>query len=306
MIRSLSWLSICAALTMAAGCGDDGGGDDTDGGMTGGDAAATVMCPPDAPDRESMMGACCYREPNTGARAEAPEFRLTNVALQSPASLNSGVVHGLLRNALNRELFNWIFRIEISGTNATITTGYGQRNDDSTFSFVMGGAPAPGDPNRWDPVTAPGTIGGETVMTEPLDGSITLPIFEEDGTTLSTELPLRSLELNMATMSEERSCIGIRRPGGYQTDQGMLTAYIMVEDAKVTDVAALTTTLCNFVASVPSGGDCDTTPQSEWNIQPDSVCDDTGCSMGGCNPAADCNAWQVTSEFAAHAVEITN
>ncbi len=303
MIRRLSWLAIAAGLALTGGCGDDGGG------TTPTDSGTSTPCPRTSPDREGMMGACCYRVRNEGARLDAPEMRLAELKVTAPTSLSNTLVRSLLKSALDDERFNWIFRSAVTGGDIAIETGYGERNADATFSFASGTAPSPGDANRWNPVTLTGTIADEVVMTGALDGAMTVPVFDDDGVTLTAEFPLRGLALTSVTLTEDRSCIGSRNSVQYTTDSGLLEAYITVEEAKTVPIvvgSTLDTTLCMFVAGRSSEeGTCDDTPQADWPVPPDSMCDTSGCSMGGCD-ASDCNAWHLTSEFAAHGVEITD
>lgn len=306
MIRKLSWLVVCGALA-GAGCGDDDGGtpDSGGGGADGGDG---VSCPSGAPMREQMMGECCYRIANDGERANAPEFRLAALDLQSPESVSGLLIAGLLRSGLDEETFNWIMKLEITDSTVAVTTGYGQRNPaDNSFSFAMGSAPGPEPADRWDPITVPGTISGDVVTTEPVMEPFTVPVFDPDGMMVTTEFPLHQLELTMATLSAERSCVGARQGNVYTTDSGSLQAFITVEDAKVTPVMAgpIDTSLCMLLINMQSDpGTCDDIPRAEWPVPPDSLCDASGCTTGGCDPASDCNAWLVTSGFAAQAVEI--
>jgi len=311
MIRTFSWLLTAALLGgLALGCGDDDGMmTETDAGPSGSDGGGETPanCPAEAPDRDQMQGACCYRVSNAD-RMDMPEYRLSGLKILTPTSLSNAVVRGLLTSALDEERFNWIFRGAVTGTDVAVETGYGERNEGGTFSFVMGGAPAPGDANRWDPITLNGMLStSETITSEPYDGALTVPVFDTDGTTLTAEFPLQALELEMAQLSEQRSCIGERRASSYSTEEGLLTAYVTVEDAKGVSIVVgdtLNTTLCMFAAGMSSeSGTCDDTPQADWAVPPDSMCDASGCTMGGCDASA-CNAWQITAEFAAHGVEI--
>ena len=309
MIDRLALAAAILTLSLAVGCGDDDG-TTGDGGMVGIDAnvdGGPITCmPPDmAPMPEGMTGACCYRVSNAD-RLDAPEMRLAGIRVTQPTPLNNVVIQQLLRDALDAELFNWIFESTITGTDISVRTGYGERSADGTFSFVMGVAPGPGDADRWDPVTAMGTITGEIVTTMPVSETLTVPVLEEGTTTVVTELPLRGLTLEMATLSEDRSCIGTRGPAAYRTGDGMLTAFIDVEESKsvLIDTEALMATLCDLLRGQATEGTNCVEPQDTWTVPPDSTCDATGCTAGGCTPTT-CNAWQVRAEFAAHGVEIT-
>ena len=305
MTQKLALAAAILGLSLGIGCGDDDGGG-TDGGTTGGDTGVAMCSPPDmAPMPEGMMGACCYRVSNAD-RLDAPEMRLAGIRVTEPAPLNNVVIQQLLRDALDAELFNWIFASTITGSDISIQTGYGERNADGTFSFVMGAAPGPGAADRWDPVTATGTITGEVVTTMPVMESLTVPVLEEGTDTVVTELPLRGLTLEMATLTEDRSCIGTRGPAAYRTGDGTLHAYITVEESKdvLIDTEALMATLCDLLRGQATEGTNCIEPQDTWTVPPDSTCDASGCTQGGCD-ATTCNAWRVTAEFAAHGVEIT-
>jgi hypothetical protein len=315
------------ALTLMASCGDDS--------MPMMDAAADTGTPmASCPVMGEQMGPCCYYKSNADT-LDMPEMRVAGVQITTPPSLATIIVTTLLVDALDRELFNWLISTEISGTDATLTTGYGVKNADGTFSFTMGTAPGPGAPDRWDPKVIMGSIAGDTVSAPVLDETLTVPVLDEDGTSVTLELPLRDMTIEMATLTEERSCIGNRLPGGrWTSDEGLLTAFITVEDADagVLDVpdAGINQSLCTFIANMPatSGSCADMTecpmgyactdgtcerpmncvdvPQSEdaWAAKPDSLCEAGGCSQGGCDPATTCNAWFISAGFAAQGVEI--
>lgn len=312
----LAWRSLPLVVLLLAGC-PDSGEDGPDGGDPGVDAPPAVCgldmdgptpanCPPDAPDREEMCGACCWRASNAD-RLDGPELRQSALRLRTPSSLSNVIVAGLLTAAIDEERFNWALRMSISGSDVTLEHGHAERNDDGTFSFVTGEAPPPGDPNRWDPATVTGTLTGDTVHVQ-ADDTVTLASINPDGS-VSVEMPLRQLDLEL-TFSHDRTCVGERRISSYGTDDAMFTTYIAVEDAvglPVTVPGAIDTTLCMFLAGrqAEETGTCSDTPQQDWPVPPNATCDDSGCSLGGCTPAT-CNAYQVTAEFALQGVEITD
>lgn len=317
-MKRLHWLVVCAALSGLIACGDDdGGGTDsgtpgTDGG--GEDAGETMVDPPECPsgdnipDEEGLMGACCYRVSNADRLAN-PEFRVSALRITEPTSLSSALVRGALNDAIDEERFNWLIRVggaEMDGA-ITVETGYGERNMDATFAFTMGGAPAPGDPDRWNPLTADATLAGETITADALSGAFTVPIFEDDLETLSLELPLQAFELQMANMSEDRSCIGLRDGRVYQTSEGTIRTYITIADAMAGRVVIppIDTTLCNFVAGMAASSDpCTDTPRADWPVPPNALCEDGVCTET-CD-VADCNAWRIAGGFGAHGVEIAD
>ena len=308
--------AVCALL--GAGCGDDatvGDAGPRPDAMV--DAVTTdtgplpTSCPSgDAiPDREGFMGPCCYRKSNAGDLAN-PELRLAGVSITSPTSLGNPIISAALAAALDEERFNWL--IKIAGADAdgevTIDTGFGFRDPGPTYRFANNDAPAAGgDPARWNPLMAMATITGESISAPPLMGSFTVPIIEEDGTSVVLELPLQNLSLQMLTLSEDRSCVGVRRPTSYSTMDGSLTTYITVADSLVGRVMLppIDTSLCNVIAGQPTEPmRCETEPQEMWAVPPDSMCLGGTCTAGAC-AVAECNAWQIVGGFAAHGVEIT-
>ena len=319
--RLTSLVALALAGAFLVGCGDD------DVGATPDLGPVTPVCPDIAPAPDNQMGACCSRASNA-TRPEALELRLAALRLTAPmGTLTSPVLRGILNKSFDSERFNWLIQAMGAPTTGngpvTIRTGYGERAPDGTFAFTMGAAPAPGDVDRWDPITVTGTMTGETVST-PADtgpGPLTIPVFDEvNPDLLLVELPVFGLELVNAPLSEGRSCIGRRNTTSYTTaDGGDLRAFIRVEDARarmVTVPPSLSATLCAVIAgSLIASTYCDM-PQSGWATKPNSLCSATGCEANTagmtnvCDPtmggAGGCNAWELLGEFAAQGVEITN
>jgi len=313
------WLVIGLALAgLSVGCGDDDSGSSVDAGPVGetdggeGSDAGPVMagdCPSGEaiPDVEGLMGPCCARVSNAD-RMDMPELRVSALTLTQPGSLGNPIVRGVLNGAIDEERFNWLMRATVSGGEVTVETGYGQRQSDATFSFVEGGAPSPGDPDRWNPVSLDGTLTGETIEVPPLPAAFSVPIFEEDATTLIIELPLNQFQVEMATLSEDRTCIGLRSATGrsYDTSQGVISTYVTVADAMEgrVEVSPFDTSLCRFIAGLGNGETpCTEEPLDSWMFPPDATCDDDGACNTDCSGET-CNAWLVRGNFSAHGVEI--
>ncbi len=306
-MKRLHWLVLGLALPALASCGDDDNPDPDMGSdmTTGMDMAVSAECPSGMaiPDEDGLMGACCYRESNE-SRQDAPEFRISSLRIMEPPALSASLVRSALNAALDEERFNWLIRVGIAGTDATIETGFGSRESGPTYSFASGSAPGPGDVNRWDPVTVSGTLAGETVTAPALTDTFTVPILEDDGVAVVLELPLQAFELVNATFSASRSCIGIRSGSVYVTSDGSLKTYITVADAMTgrVELPPIDTTLCNFIAGMASNTEpCTDTPQADWPSPPNAVCTGGVCS-DTCTD--DCNAWRITGGFAAHGIEI--
>lgn len=326
--RLTSLVALALAGAFLVGCGDDDvtptppvdAGPGTDLGPV------TPVCPDTAPAPANQTGACCLRASNAD-RPTAPELRLAALRLTAPTGspLISATVRGLLNGAFDAESFNWLIQLAdapASGDGpATVRTGFGVRAADGTFAFTLGGAPTPGDVNRWDPISVTGAVASESLSTAPYVGSgpLTIPVFDKtDPTLLVVELPVYNLELVSAPMTDGRSCVGTRGTASYDTASGgVLRAYIRVEDAKARHVSVpptLDTTLCALVAgSLSNATYCDD-PQSGWMAKPNALCDAVTftCHTNAagmtdvCDPATTCNAWELLGEFAAQGVEITN
>jgi hypothetical protein len=307
-----SCLALAAAIGIGA-CGDDGGALPDSGAADAapGDAGAQDRCEnlresvQFAP--EQLSGPCCARTDNDPAN---PTFRVGGLAIESPGTLANVTVRILLASALDEERFNWGIELQDAGTDGSlqIRTGFVRPDGDGSYSFAMDDAPEPGDAARWNPATLSATLSGEVLSTAPASDAITVPLFTLEGE-LDTELPLSNLELTMATMSENRNCIGSRGSRSWDTEDAELVAYIPVEEAKaaMVNIDPINTTLCKLIASLPrdDARPCDEIPRSEWESTPDSLCNAEGsCSVGGCDPLEDCNAWQLSGGFAAHSVRL--
>jgi len=267
------------------------------------------------------MGPCCWRDDNS-TQQDAPEFRLTYLQIDEPASspLSSLTLRGVLNRSMQDETFSWLIRVGAAADGpVTLTTGYGSRQSDGTYAFSRGAAD--GDPDAWCPVEIQATLAGENVTSEPITGAVTIPVFDDTGTTLQFELTLRSLSIQEATLSEARACIGAKasRPFTYRP-AAQLTAFVEVEPSRMQVIAVppIETTVCSAIAgSLADGMYCDN-PQDTWATQPDSFCDASGCTRNAagmtdvCDPTGlvatetTCNAWQLVAGFAAAGVDITN
>jgi hypothetical protein len=331
--RATLWLGALLALGATA-C--DGGGTTPDAGTArqdaGGDAGAecptppslptgtrpeTVNCPDEAPFPEEQMGTCCYRHSNAD-QLDAPELRLTYLKLVAPvgSTLTSSILTGTLGDSLQRETFNWLFRVEGADSDGpvNIVTGFGRRQPDGTYAFSSGAAG--GDPGAWCPVTIPATLTGETVESEPIPGSVTVPIFDEAGEVVQIELTLRQIAIEESSWGEDRSCVGwkVARNLTY-FPAGQLSGFIELEPSRTATISVppITTTVCAAIAGEDLGNPdyCDT-PQGEWQTPPDSLCDESGCRANApcqsdvCDPATTCNAWRIVAQFAAAGVDIAN
>lgn len=324
MKRTHWLLALGAVAGLAVGCGDDsttpadtGTAMDTG---TGGDSATdtgtpTANCPSgdNIPDATGLMGACCYRTTNAD-RHDTPQFRIAALSISTPSTLASPIVKSAVNLAIDEERFNWLFSMTGAAADGdvAISTGFGKRNADATFAFASGDAPAPGDPNRWDPQMFTGTLAGETVSAPALTNAFTVPILDTDGTSVVLELPLQAFEVLDMTMSEMRSCVGSRGGRSYDTTDANLQTFITIADAQAgtVDLPPINTSLCNFIRGDSSAtGDCMDVDPATWTVQPDARCEAGACTET-CTPGTDltdagtCNAWKLTGGFAAHGVTI--
>ncbi len=324
-------LATCLALGAAA-C--DGSSTATDGGVDAGTVDAgpmcpavptlpdgtrpdSVTCPAEAPSPEEQMGICCYRSSNA-TRRDAPEMRLTYLRIVAPvgSTLTSSLLTNVLGDAMQRETFNWLFRVDGADADGPvdIVTGFGRRQADGTYAFSTGATG--GDPANWCPVTIPATLTGETVESEAIAGAVTVPIFDEAGENVQIELTLRQIAIEESTWAEDRSCVGWKRARNLTYHPaGQLSGFIEVEPSRTAmiEVPPVVTTVCTAIAGDELGNAtyCDR-PQSEWQTPPDSLCDESGCRANTpcetdvCDPATTCNAWRVVAHFAAAGVDISN
>lgn len=306
MSRKIRLLLGCALLSCAiAGCGDDkkdpspadGGDEDAEAGVN--------YCPVAAPDRDDLDPSCCFRASNAERQA-APQFRLTSLQISQPTTLDSVLLTPVIEGALGNETFNWL--LEVSGADADgavdVRMGIGLRQADASFEFADGNAKAPGDANRWNPVEFTGALAGES-FGGGTDASLTIPMGNPKNPIL--ELPLQTMTITNATMSESRSCIGAATADGFDGADGALTTFITVEGAAAISfsVAGTELNLCNIIADITEGTDpCTEVPRTDWNLLPDSLCDESGCAVGDCDGATTCNAWQLKATFSAAGVAI--
>jgi len=306
---SLALSSLALAL---AGCPSTPAGNDA--GMVGGDdtGAAMQRCPMTmVPSPEEQMLPCCYRF-SQADQQDTPEMRLRFIQIDEPAMspIASTAVETVLNPGLQEETFNWLFRTTGAGMGGTvdISTGYGVRNMDGTYTLGS---------TEYPPIMLPGTLTGESVMTETVLGPLDIPVFDETGTVLQLVLTLRSVRVIEANMTDMRNCIGARRGNSFTTDAS-LEGFIAVEDALegMINVPPIMSTLCSVIAgelATPAGMMplCDR-PRSEWDALPDSLCTETGCmanpagSTSVCDPLTTCNAWRLLANFAAVGIEITD
>ncbi|MGE3634128.1 MAG: hypothetical protein AB7P00_29785, partial [Sandaracinaceae bacterium] len=260
----------------------------------------------------------CWRNSNEN-QLDTPEFRIAYIAITEPegSQLTTMTVRGLLNEAMQEERFNWLFRVENAGADGAISivTGYGRR-DDATGLYAFSSGAASSDPDTWCPVTLDGTLAGETVNATPIDGTITVPVFDETGTNLQIELALRNISIVDGLMSESRSCVGSKtnRPFTYDP-AATLQGFIDVATARTQTlmVGTVNTSVCAAIAgSLTDPTYCDTTPQTMWTTKPDSLCDAAGCTQNAagmtdvCDPDTTCNGWRFSADFAAAGVDITN
>jgi|GEM_PF-1898302 len=310
---ALTLASVGLAVALSA-CGNDN--DMPDVPVTP-DAPTTLACPTrDVPNPEEQTLPCCYRL-SQADQLDAPELRLTFLNIVEPAGSNlaGDLVGPLLNTSIRTELFQWLFRAEGADADGdiAITTGFGRRNATTgNYAFSTGAAP---DMPGWAPVTLNGTLTGETISTEPFDGVLTVPIFDESATTVQIELQLTAVRVLSSTLSESRSCIGtLLSPTRYMTG-ATLGGFVTVASANAGEImfTGVNATLCGVIAGSLSDGDyCTATPQGDWTVPPDSRCDGNVCFQNGdggtCDPAIDgvggCNAWYLEANFAAAGVNI--
>ena len=203
----------------------------------------------------------------------------------------------------------------------TVRTGFGLTNGDGTYAFPTGTGTGLDLP-EYVPVELAGTLTGEVITTERHDGSLTVPVLNEEGTAVQLELVLRNIQVTEGVFNTDRSCVGFAGTRGRYVTGAILDGFIEVEPSRTAEVVSgpVMTTVCAAIAgSIPDATYCETKPQNEWATQPDSLCDASGCTANTsceedvCDRGGDsetglpaCNAWRLVAAFAANGVEITN
>jgi hypothetical protein len=207
-----------------------------------------------------------------------PKFVLTQIDIQSPASLLPNTTVGrLLNSSIRNAVFSWgvdidfgMMRIRTGTLNQPIMRRPGTGYYAETFNFVMGSAPmASGPTNRWDPVIMPISVMGETVSAMSSVPIVTIPVYDENNRmNLLTELPLRDARMTGLRLTANRNCIGTAQAAfnscgpnnnrwntadgdadaGTQTPTGVLEAKLTVEDTLNVQVVSLNMPLCNIIA----------------------------------------------------------
>ncbi len=301
LVRGAVALSLLGGSFALAACSGGGGTNTNPGGGGGG---GEDHCPMDAPNWDTMSGPCCALQSNSD-RQDAPEFRMAALKLSTPSTLATQLIDNLLKDVTATQLFNWAIRLDIVGSDVTMTTGNGIRNSydvgatDDSIRFD--------DSGRYDIETLSGTISGDTVTMNPIVGTFVVPIVRSDGVTEQFQLPLRDLHVKSFVMSENRTCVGTQdATDGFDYTQGQLEAYFTVEDtdAKEITLGAISKTLCGFAAGI-SASRCANADKSTWSAKPDAKCGTSG-SCVACNYAEDntCDAWKVVGQFGLMGVEI--
>ena len=259
-----------------------------------------------------MDGPCCARRSNQD-QLDSPELRIAAFDIRSPEVLSTPLINGLINSFLDQETFNWI--VQIAGADSDgeilVRTGSGVRDPEAgRFWFA--------DEMDLEPITLKAQLSKEVVSSAASNTFFVLPIFDElpsAGRIIepAVQIPIRGLTLIGLPLTEARSCVGERGTGdnsGRYTTPGMLDGYITVSDAMDVLVGdPVNNMLCNILSCDLTCGDCETTPVEQWTHQPDSICDSEGCTQNQsdnmiCDPLTECNAWKLTANIAAHAVDI--
>lgn len=296
----LSMMGVCAAI----GCGGETPST-MDGGASDGGAidAATDSGPRNPCWDQALMLPCCFSRSNADRR-DHPQLKLVDFDNTLPIAFTDPAVAYGFTQALRLDALMVGFAIEGASADGPITFTLGaleRRTDgESTwYAWPTGDAPGPGDPTRWDPRTASGTIAGDRISSDPLLVDVVAPVHDTDGTT-PVELHLTRLALEDVALTDERSCVGAYDSTGLGRilGSGRITGYLPVEPARIGRLPVVGITPCELLG----GGSCDE-PQASWPNPPDSLCDESGCLMGECTPDT-CNAWRFEARIGAAGVDI--
>jgi len=259
-----------------------------------------------------------------------PKFVLTQIDIYQPSSLlPTSAVGRLLNTSVRNAAFSWGIALDLTAN--TIRTGtirqpvmrrVGTGYYAETLNFVMNEAPVMGmlTADRWNPVTAPVTVMGNTVgmptgMTVPV---ITIPVYDEtDRTMLLTELPLRDARISDLRLTANRNCIGTAfamfnscGPSNNRwytssdntvngTPNGILEAKLTFEDTLNIQVVSLNMPLCNIIARSPCRDAMTNMPVDPTTL---TVAPDTTVMVGGMPKPA----WTLRAYVAGVAANIAN
>lgn len=302
-MNRISTLLLSTILAAAAGgCGSDT--PPTDAGAGEGGACTPTPIADPAPDTTTCTapmvdgGRAPYYQCSTdplcprGRHMNAPMrpgYRLTYLKITQPRALAMAVILNQINPTLTRGTFLWGLQLDLAantfrtgGLSPMFTRGStGVGLMDAQFSFFNNNGPG-AMPNRYNPISGNLTVMGDRATTSMVASTVNIPIFsDEAGTMLVTQLPMDNARISNVHLTADRGCVGgATAPGGRYTEStsrwltedscdrpyGVVDADITVENARMVQVSALMTTLCNLVA----GADC-TTPQSTWPNQPDTT-----------------------------------
>ncbi len=267
-----------------------------------------TLCPnavlPGLTDANKPMGDCCNTvDVKRREDGMAPgttydlEFALYINLPQSNPNVANDIIQGLVQasqlNGADITLMRFNDVPRTADMNGPVTVnmdiGTGKLNCDGSFSFYGANAAVepihegpPNDPGRWKKSTIALQYNGfddvdlVTHPSEDLIASTTelnwAPRWK--ATTLDYEQPLKFLNIFMDTNPNNWSCFGKMDSNGDWSLDGKLTAFVPVEEAKLTTLPDLgQQSQCGLFARGPYLGECDVA-QSEWPTQPDSYCDD--------------------------------
>ncbi len=325
-MKRLSLLALAGALCLGGCTTDeidppifgslpDGGGGD--GGGMGGE------CPrgPAIPDEAGLSLPCCSRASNA-SRLDDVQLRLSSIRFLSPGSLTATpLINGLLQQAIDEERFNWMLRVTGAEGSVSVAMGAGLREDGPVFRLPSDEAevdtespnPLKADASRWNPPSVMATYGtsGEfdTLNFDGPSDFVSIPVFNAAGAIL-LEFPLSDTTFSDIELYDDRTCAGARNTSvpniGFSAG-GRFETFVTIADVIDFEVnnPPLSGPLCQLLAQTGNfSEECDPDNRTTWVVLPDSTCDDTGCTLGGCDGMTDCNAWQITAEVSLAGVDI--
>jgi hypothetical protein len=318
-LRSI--LSSLAVAAFAAGCSGAPSGKDAGGGA-GSEDAGLESCVP-GPACPAVDKTCLALADNSGV--SRPGLRMTQLDFSKPGPIASGLVKGVLSNAVLPSLpacnvsgagtFSWLLRFDLDA--GTLETGAAQPGTDggSAYSFdaeTIGGAQVRSS------VLAVDFTGAR--FSTPAGADVMMPAFTGTSAGATLVLPLRSARLR-GTLSANRSCIGTYNaatldpaasclPDGthpaFDTSQGDGDAFISLADADAVIVPQLQESLCVYLSGDPfTYGDGQTPAHCKRDVSTAIVFAGDWCSTTDQAAAAGCHdAVQVAFRYAAAGVAI--
>ena len=329
-------LGLPALGAVACSSDSDSDGNGGSGGSTGGDsckplAAECYVGGPDGPGNE-----CLAKRDNTGQ--SKIQLRVSQLETKSPNALTQPFMQDQIvtkKITLNQDTcfqfgdaqYNWLFEIDEAAGTAVTGGGIpqaliGPAENGTCFANFMDPSGIPVESTTASSFTQTGND------VEAMFERFAIPIYIDNSENNYALLPINKLKINM-TLSDDRNCVGRYAPerlsvdntckageGEFSWDNGAsFEGYITVEEADSVQITSLGFTLCVLLSQDTNKwkgpadprfdpnqiGSCATSPAGMAGELPEG----NWCSATNDDSCADKDAWNLTGNFAASAIEIT-